>query len=285
MFTTEPKMSDFGGSLKGLFLDKPESVINLPAQLLSSQRIKEYRAMSRLAIVEIAGRDSVAAAIRSVAAEGFTDLLPTYVYTATEHGPWAGVEEAVERLARRLPEVRVHDLLVLGSPGFWQALNGRFIGELTSRFGFYTPCIGCHLYLHSVRIPLALTLGKAPIISGERELHDNAIKVNQIPEALDVYQDVARTFGVRLLFPLRYMAEGRSIESILGFRWEGGKEHLGCVLSGNYRSLGGDPAITAPQVQRFLKVFAGPCARRIVEAYIAGRVPNHLEIAAETLQP
>ncbi|MDY6990455.1 MAG: hypothetical protein SWQ30_20630 [Thermodesulfobacteriota bacterium] len=283
-FTTEPKMPDFDSSLKGLFLDKPECVINLPVRLLSSGRIKEYRAMSRLAIVEIAGRDSVAAAISSVEREGFTDLLPTYAYTATEFGPWTSVTAAVQRLARRLPAVRVHDLLVLGSPGFWQALNGRFMAELISRFGFYAPCIGCHLYLHCIRIPLAVTLGKVPIISGERELHDKAIKVNQISEALDVYQEIAEDFGVHLLLPLRRMAEGRWIEQILGFQWQAGKEQLGCVLSGNYRSRSGDPTITAPQVERFLEEFAGPCARRIVEAYIAGRVPNHLEIAAQVLE-
>ncbi|MDY6950933.1 MAG: hypothetical protein SWE60_05435 [Thermodesulfobacteriota bacterium] len=277
-------MSDFDSSLKGLFLGKPECVINLPERLLSSGKIKEYRAMSRLAIVEIAGRDSVAAAISGVERKGFTDLLPTYAYTATEHGPWASVEEAVRRLAARLPEVRVHELVVMGSPGFWQALNGRFMAELTARFGFYTPCIGCHLYLHSVRIPLAVTLGKVPIISGERELHDEAIKVNQISEALEVYQEMAKDFGVRLLLPLRHMAEGSRIEELLGSQWQAGKEQLGCVLSGNYRSMGGDPTITAPQVQRYLEQFAGPCAKRIVKSYTAGHVPNHLEIASAVLE-
>ena len=278
-------MPDHDSSLKELYLNKPECVIDLPEWLLPSEKIEKYKAMSRLAVVEIAGRDSVAAAVRSVEEEGFADLLPTYVYTGTEHGPWASVEAAVERLARRLPEVRMHNLVVLGSPGFWQALNGRFIPELTSRFGFYTPCIGCHLYLHSVRIPLAVTLGKVPIISGERELHDKAIKVNQIFEALNAYQEIADEFGVPLLFPLRYMAEGSRIRGILGFEWQAGKEQLGCVLSGNYRSWGGDPAITASQVQRFLEEFAAPCAKRIVESYMAGRIPNHLEIAAEILHP
>jgi hypothetical protein len=177
----------------------------------------------------------------------------------------------------------VHAVLVLGSPGFWQALNGRFISELTSRFGFYTPCIGCHLYLHSLRIPLAVSLGKVPIISGERELHDKAIKVNQISEALDVYQNMAKDFGVSMLLPLRRMAEGSGIEEILGLQWPAGKEQLGCVLSGNYRSMDGDPNITASQVQRYLKAFAVPCAKRIVESYMAGRIPNHLEIASGVL--
>jgi hypothetical protein len=56
-------MPSFYSRLKELYLNKPECVITLPEWLLPSEKIKEYRAMSRLAIVEIAGRDSVAAAV------------------------------------------------------------------------------------------------------------------------------------------------------------------------------------------------------------------------------
>jgi hypothetical protein len=52
------------------------------------------------------------------------------VYTGTEFGPWSAVLEAVIRLEKRLPEARIHDLLVMGSTHFWRALNGRFVGEL-----------------------------------------------------------------------------------------------------------------------------------------------------------
>jgi hypothetical protein len=225
----------------------------------------------------------VAAAVKSVEEESFTDLLPTYVYTGTEHGPWASVDQAVERLAGLLPEVRIHNLVVLGSPCFWQALCGRFISELISRYGFYTPCVGCHLYFHSVRIPLALALGKVPIISGEREWHDGAIKVNQIYEALNVYVKIAKEFGIRLLFPVRNITKGDRIEEILGFEWQEGKEQLGCVLSGNYRALEGSVDYAPSQVKMYLKEFAWPCAKKIIESYTAGRIPNHLEITAQVL--
>jgi hypothetical protein len=276
-------MPDFDPRLKKIFTDKPECVIDLPESLLPPQKIEEYRAMSGLAIVEIAGRDSIAAAVKSVEGEGFTDLIPTYVYTGTEYGPWESVERAVERLAMRLPEVRVHDLIIFGSPGFWQALNGRFVSELISRYGFYTPCVGCHLYLHSVRIPLSVALGKIPVIAGERERHDGVIKVNQIKEALDVYQDMANHFEVQLLLPLRHVVEGDMITEILGFEWQAGEEQLGCVLSGNYRTLDGSVQGTAGDVQRYLEKFAGPCAKKTLEAYVTGDVPNHIEIAASLL--
>ena len=279
----EKVMPAFDFLLKEQFLNKPECVVNFPEWLLPSQEIEKYRAMSGLAVVEIAGRDSIAAAIKSVKKKGFTDLLPTYGYTGTEHGPWSAVEEAVNRLSRCLPDVRVHNLIVLGSPGFWRALNGRFISELISRYGFYTPCVGCHVYLHSVRIPIALTLGRMPVISGERERHDGAVKINQISEALNFYQNLADNFGVRLLLPLRNVAEGKYIEDILEFAWKQGEEQMGCVLSGNYRRLNSSINITTRQIQRYLKEFAWPCATKIIEDYVANRIPKHLEIAARIL--
>ena len=251
--------------------------------MLPPERVEAYRSTSGLAMVEIAGRDSVAAAVKAVEAEGFTDLLPTYVYTATEHGAWSSVVDAVKRLADRLPRIRIHPLLVLGSPRFWQALNGRYVSELIARFGFLSPCIGCHLYLHSVRIPLAVRLGKIPIISGERERHDDVIKINQLGEALTRYQDLAKSFGVRLLFPLQHISEGNQIDEILGFAWEEGKEQLGCVLSGNYRGTDGSVRLTVKQAVQYLDTFACPVTLKIIKAYLKGEVPEHLKIAARVL--
>ena len=225
------------------------------------------------------------AAMAAVQERGFTDLIPTYVYTGTEYGPWISVEQAVIRLESRLPETKIHDLLVLGSPGFWQALNGRFVTELISRYGFYVPCLGCHLYLHSVRIPLSRLLGGVPIISGERESHNGRIKINQIPEALESYETIAKEFDTELIMPLRNISDGDRIRDLLGFEWKEGGDQLSCVLSGNYIGLNGDICIKGRQVRQYLEEFACPTTRKIVGTYIEGRTPNHLEIAAELIGP
>jgi len=268
---------------KDHFRDKPECVIDLPPWLLSGPRMDEYRQLSRLAIVEMAGRDSVAAAVVAVQTKGFTDLLPVYAYTGTEYGPWASVETAVDRLRHRLPRTHVHDLLVLGSPHFWHALNGRYISEFIGRYGFYTPCVGCHLYLHAVRLPLALAL-KAPVIAGERETHDGAVKVNQTATALDSYLDLATHFQVPLLFPLRHMDDGKEIETILGLDWKQDDEQLGCVLSGNYRSLENRVDITQKKVQAYLREFAFPLALKLIETYRQNRIPDHRKLAFDIFQ-
>jgi hypothetical protein len=77
--------------------------------------------------------------------------------------------------------------------------------------------------------------------------------------------------------------EGARITDILGFEWHAGQEQLGCVLSGNYRQLDGSIETTAQQVQRYLAEFAEPCAKKIIESYVTGDIPDHLEIAARVL--
>jgi hypothetical protein len=276
--------STYKNQLQELFLNKSDLVIDFPKWLLSDQSIEHYRSISKLALVEIAGRDSIAAAVKSIQEYGFTDLLPTYVYTGTEYGPWDIVNQALLRLKSRLPKVRVHPLIVLGSPDFWKVLNGAFISELLSIYGFYTPCIGCHVYLHAIRIPLALLLGNIPMISGERERHNGSVKINQILEALDLYKSLTETFGIQLLLPLRKITRSQEIEAILQMDWQESKEQLYCCLSGNYRSVDGSVEMTETQVVRFLNEFAIPCTEKIVREYISGKIPNHVKIAKQIIQ-
>lgn len=275
----------FDPQVEKAFRDKPERVIHFSETVLSKPQMDAYGAMSGLAVVEIAGRDSVAAAIEAVKTEGFTNLLPTYAYTGTEHGNWATVPGAVRVLSSQLPDVRVHPLLVLGSPAFWQALNGRFSGVMKQRYGAFSPCVGCHLYLHSVRIPIATTLGRCPIIAGERELHGNSIKVNQIAQALSRYQGLNEAFGIPLLFPLQHISRGDDIEKILGCVWDEGKAQLKCVLSGNYRDAGGGVVVNTEQVVAYLEDYALPLTRAVIHAYLKDEVPQHMEMASQLLDP
>lgn len=266
-----------------MFRDKPEMVKNFPDWMLAPDQIELYRGMQGLAIVEIAGRDSVAAAVKAAEEKGFTDLLPVYAYTGSEYGAWSNVTEAVARLAWRMPGVRIHPLVVLGSPEFWRALNGRFVSELISVFGHYTPCTGCHLYLHSVRIPLARMLGNVPVIGGERESHSGRVKINQCGPALDFYVQFLAGFKIPLLLPLAKTVSGREVENILDMPWQRGKEQLGCCLSGNYNRFKGDTGMGEQEVMDFFKAFAGPCAEEIISGYLENRVPDHMEIAQKAV--
>ncbi len=275
---------DYQKTLSAVFRDKPELIIDFPDWMLSEKQIEAYRNIKNLAIVEIAGRDSAAAAVKSVEENGFTDLLPVYVYTGTEFGEWAHVEQAVNRLSQRLPDVRIHPLLTMGSPRFWRALNGRFVSDLARKYGFYSPCPGCHLYLHAARIPLAVKIGNPPIVSGERESHAGMVKINQTADALGFYLDFAIHFGIRFLFPVRYIASGDEIEHILQTPWKRGEEQLNCVLSGNYQKIDGQLAASPAATRCFFEKFAGPAAKAIISAYLSGYVPDHNAIAEQILK-
>jgi hypothetical protein len=269
--------------IKRLFFEKGESVINLQDTQLPPPQIAELSTLPRPAVIEVAGRDSVAAALRAVELYEFTDLIPVYAFTGTESGPWSLVENAVKKLTSVLTKARIHDLLVMGSTEFWRALNGRFIDELNHRYGFYTPCIGCHMYLHSLRIPLAVSLGNIPIVSGERELHNGTIKINQTAQALTTYSEVAESFGINLLFPIRHVHDGKEIDEILGFDWQESKEQPGCVLSGNYRRPDGGVTIVESRVRKYLKEFLSPLTKKIIGSYVKGIVPDHIKLASEII--
>ncbi|MCF8037391.1 MAG: hypothetical protein K9K62_11005, partial [Desulfobacteraceae bacterium] len=70
--------------------------------------------------------------------------------------------------------------------------------------GHYTPCTGCHLYLHAVRIPLARMLGNVPIIGGERESHSGKVKVNQCAPARAVLSGLRLGNKPRPYMPAAY---------------------------------------------------------------------------------
>lgn len=271
-------MTDNNPARRQLFYERPEAVLKWPPETGQDRLVDSLAGEPGLAVVELAGRDSVAAAIRATEDRGFSSLLATVAFTGTEYGPWEIVAEAARRLARRLPGVAIHGPVVLGSPGFWQALCGRYAAECFHRFGFHTPCIGCHLYLHAIRVPLARRLGNAPIIAGERELHDGSVKVNQIAQAIDRYAGLCDHFGVELITPLRKTGSGREVEKILGMNWKQGEEQTGCVLSGNYRRADG-VLPDAADVARFLDEFAVPAAKAVIASYLEGTVPRHLRIA------
>ena len=267
-----------------IFRDKPEMMTRPPSWWEDQARPLLEGLSQPPLIVELAGRDSVAAPLALCRQTKVEALLPTYAYTGTEYGPWDQVEQALERLASRLPrEVKLLPPLVLGSPALWRALCGRHGGELTRRHGFCPICVGCHLYLHAVRAPLARRLGGAPVISGERESHDGRIKINQVGPALDAYQALMAEQGVELLMPLRQVHRGEEIDVILGLDWPEGGEQLGCVLSGNYLDLGGKADWDPAGLDAYLTEFALPLTRRALGSLEQGQTPDYQALARECL--
>jgi hypothetical protein len=260
-----------------LLSQKPELVTTFPDWLFPPTAIDALKKMEGVALAEIAGRDSVAAVLAAVEERPITGVLPTVAYTGTEFGEWERTFATYRFVAERLRGhgIQVFDPLFLGAPRFWWLLCGRYIFTLFRRFGFYTPCLGCHLYLHALRIPLARLIGAPYIIAGERERHDGRIKINQVAPALDAYSTFVKTFSVELLLPLRSIHSGEEIERIIGQQWEEGGGQLECVLSKNYQDMDGFVDYDEAAIRRFFEEFAFPLAETVVRAYLEGEEPNY----------
>ncbi len=225
-----------------------------------------------LCIGELAGRDSAAAIISAVEA-GAMDVLPTYVYTGTEYGDWAQLDENLTFLDRSLRRkgARLHPPIVLGDPALWAAICGRFSGEIAVRYGPCGFCTGCHLYMHICRVPLALRIGSAVIISGERESHQGRIKLNQTAGALDAYAEVLSSVGIELSMPLRFEESNAEIEKIVGSDWPEGGRQLDCVLGRNYEGADGRLVCDMSRYGAFLSEFLVPLGKQLLASILDGQ--------------
>ena len=237
---------------------KPELIAEFPDWMLSKETENELRETEGLAIAEIAGRDSIAAVLESAKTGNIKAILPTLAYTGTEFGNWEAPVKKIDQLQEELNKqgIKVFDPVLLGAPKFWWLLCGRYATDLFKRFGFYSPCVGCHLYLHAVRIPLAKKINCDVLIGGERESHDGKFKINQIGIALDAYTHFMEQFGIKLLLPLRRVRSGKDIEVIVGHLWGKGTEQLECVMSRNYLDRDGNAIFSEDEIKRFFNEFA-----------------------------
>jgi hypothetical protein len=256
-----------------ILANKPELIDSFPEWMLSFEMIKRLRDNEDLAIAEIAGRDSIAAAIKAVeiADINIKAILPTIAYTGTEFGNWEIPFRKTSMLKERLKarDVEVFDPVLLGSPKFWWRLCGMLTSHFFKKYTFYSHCVGCHLYIHAIRIPLAKEIACKMIIGGERESHDGRIKVNQIGVALDAYSAFLKKYGIDLLLPLRYVESGKEIEAIIGEQWDEGKEQLECVLGKNYQQIDGSVLFDEEAIKMFLYEFAMPEAGEMIKQFLS----------------
>jgi hypothetical protein len=227
--------------------------------------------MNDVAIVEIAGRDSVAAAVAAVRERGFRTLLPTIAFTGTETGDRTAPLRAVSVLRALVGDrIDVHEPVALSDPALWSAMNARPAAEIQRRFGVYSPCLACHLYLHLLRVPLAWSNGNAPIISGERDTHDGRIKLSQTPASIAAADRVLTYAGVELLQPVQH-ASGEEIAELVDGSWDEGQGQLGCQLSGNYVNFDGSVTYDEAGYQRYIAEYFEPVGRAVVDAWRAER--------------
>jgi hypothetical protein len=233
------------------------------------------------AILEIAGRDSLAAAFLFMQNEKPEEVLPTFARAPVEFGK-ENLNYPLKILKEKWGEkVKIREVQKLTHPRLWSAINGRFISTIINKYGFYTPCFGCHLYFHLLRIPLARKMNIKTIVSGEREEHDKKVKINQIGEALHAYREILSAVGIEIIYPLRKIKSGKEIEKIIGVEWAPEEKQMQCVFSKNYW-ISGNPEIPE-NLPAFLNEFLIPAGKEIALSIWEGKenfesiIERHLE--------
>ena len=266
-------MKDMDERFLEILANKPDLIVDFPDWMLPASTLNEIKKIKNVAIVEIAGRDSIAAAIRACEIRSVEAIVPTIAYTGTEYGNWKAPFKGIKVLKDKLQKknIKVYNSIILGSPKFWWALCGRYMTYLLKKFGFYSHCLGCHLYFHAVRIPLAKKLHSNLVIGGERESHDERIKINQIGIALDAYRAFLKKFDIELFLPLRHVKSGKEIESIIGKHWDEGDRQLECVLSRNYQEMDGSVLLNEDAIKRFFDEFALNKAEETIKSFLGGK--------------
>lgn len=198
-------------------------------------------------IVDIAGKDSIAAILEQVQLDNtITNILPIVVKAPTEYGNDELFIEAYKNfinVAKSKYSLNIVHEFYIEEPLLWRIINGKYLSITMDKFGFYSPCPGCHLYIHSVRGFIGKKLGIKKIISGERLKHENKIKINQLDISLKKHEELLKYFGIKHLQPLKNTFSDANIFKNL--KDAGIKEfyHYNCLYSGNYKNLNGSSTI------------------------------------------
>lgn len=243
-------------------------------------------APSPLVLADFAGRDSVAAAMAWLRGHDVATLIPVADVVPTRYGDWSVYDDNWARMrdhvSRAFPGVRVTPWFCLEDVDFWRMLNARFLNELSRMFGFFTPCLGCHLHFYAMRAVLAEALGARVLLSGEKELHHGARrKANQTVEAVDAYLRFSKDHGIEHHFPIHQVRTEAEMANLLGDDWREGDRQLRCVMSGNDTGADGRPLFEPTQIASYMERFASPLARRIVELRKAGVEGGRFTAAVE----
>lgn len=169
-------------------------------------------------IMEVAGKDSVAAALSFAADHREAHIVPTIVLTGTEYGDMASYENSISFLKGRLEEygITIANTVYLQDGALWNLLNARYQYPIYRKYQFYTPCIMCHLYAHLLRVNLYRECGAKGLITGERSSHAGKLKANQHEHTVRVFRKILQGVGMEPICPLMDIRDTKTVDALIG---------------------------------------------------------------------
>ena len=225
---------------------------------------------SQRAILEVAGKDSVAAAIAYLQNNHVTELIGIGIFHRGFYGnfsePEIHFQQISTSLQQKLPQLQT-SFYYLDVADLFQWTIVQPMGIIQKHFSQYSPCPPCHLFFHMMRIPLVKHLGVTRIITGERAAHDAGLKLNQLPEILDLFNTLIQKQGITLEQPLKNIHEDEKIFTLLGKDWKS-VEPFRCIFSKNYLDEDGQVHFDIPNLIKTLQKFYYPLFDQIIQ-YIA----------------
>ena len=243
------------------------------------QSLKQRCSKKDSIILEISGLDSFGAAILFSKNTKNTILIPTMAIIPTEHGDRnITIRQAARVLNKRLECDFINPFVKLCDLRLWSILNGRYIASLIKAFGTYSPCIGCHVYVHTLRVALAKMIGVKMIITGERLMHDEKVKINQTSISLSAHEEFFNEYGIMLKLPLKDIHEGEKIKTIVGVPYKKDDE-LCCVFQSNLYDQRGT-VFDISKLEQYYCQFVIPVAKAYIDWLTAcwdGAIESHRE--------
>ena len=217
-------------------------------------------------ICEVAGKDSIAAIIQAARDYDIKNLFGIGIFHRSFFGNILEPNEHYEYV-KDLYNKEDFDstkFLYLDVSNLFDRLIIRNIAIVQKYFGYYSTCPPCHLFFHMMRIPIANYYGITKIITGERELHGDRKKLNQIPEVLSLFKDLLEKEGIELIQPIRKIKNDDEIYEILGKSWKSA-DPLKCSFSKSYYDESGEIPFEIKKILKSLKDFYYPLFSSVVE--------------------
>jgi len=271
-----------------IFADKPERFGQIAGTVINPGTIEELRQIPELGLCEVAAFSDLVPLCDLLRARRPKAIVPTICYRGTEYGQWECTGESIvrfRRFAERELGIFVCEPVILGSPAFWWAINGRFAHALRERFGFYSPCCGCRVYSLALQVPLCRALGARFIAANAACRWDCTAAAHASDLAQRYYRSLMSSFGVDLwqvgspaVKKDHDLATDKEIYQISNI------SKMDCIFNNNssYRA-GPDKAFNG--LARYFEFFAIPAAAKIISKALGGHEPDYQQEAADTLYP
>ena len=239
----------------------------------------------RVLLTDFAGRDSIAACIQILKDEEIDTIIPIGDIVPSRYGGTDSYSQNWNTLAQIVKNnhvgVDLKPWFIVDGQDFWKTLNQRYVQQITGKFGWFTPCIGCHFHFYAMRSVLVKILGHYTIIlaSGEKRLHKNGKrKANQTDAAVKSYGKFSHERGIDHRFPIHNFEFEEQITKLVGAEWKEGGSQMSCIHSGNDQDDNGQLKFTEEQISEMMSEYIIPMGTKYIELKMAsGSINNFWE--------